>query len=336
VETLATGLDVPWAIDFAADGRAFITERPGRIRIFADGQLQPGAWAAPEVYAVNEAGLLGLALDPNFESNHRFYVALSYGIGGGRHANRLVRMREEHGISMIDAVLLDGVVGATQHDGGRVKIGPDGKIYWTTGDSGDDTLPQDTRSLNGKILRLNTDGSIPSDKPIPGSPIYSYGHRNSQGLAWHPDTGELFATEHGPSSNPLCCRDEVNLIRPGGNYGWPEITGDERQEGMLSPVWQSGTRETWAPSGATFATHGPWAGSLVFTGLRGESLYRLTFDAAAPDHPINLERYLASQYGRLRDVAEGPDGALYVLTNNRDAFGTPGPDDDRLLRVTVH
>jgi aldose sugar dehydrogenase len=335
VEVLATGLEVPWAVDFAPDGRALITERPGRIRVFSDGHIQDGVWAAPEVVSVSEAGLLGLAIDPDFATNHRVYVALSYRLPNGGHANRLVRMHEENGKGIMDAVLLDGVMGSTQHDGGRVRIGPDSMIYWTTGDSGNGDLSQDVRSLNGKILRVNLDGSIPSDNPIPGSPIYSYGHRNPQGLAWQPGTQDLYATEHGPSGNPDCCQDEVNRILPGQNYGWPVITAEETREGLVSPVWQSGLSETWAPSGAAFVTQGPWEGSLLFTGLRGESLYRLVFDPAAPSRPVSLEGYLKEQFGRLRDVAQGPDGAFYVLTNNRDAFGSPTREDDRLLRVAV-
>jgi glucose/arabinose dehydrogenase len=180
-------------------------------------------WAAPEVVSVSEAGLLGLAIDPDFATNHRVYIALSYRLPNGGHANRLVRMHEENGKGVMEAVLLDGVMGSTQHDGGRVHIGPDSMIYWTTGDSGNGDLSQDVRSLNGKILRVNLDGSIPSDNPIPGSPIYSYGHRNPQGLAWQPGTQDLYATEHGPGGNPDCCQDEVNRIPPGQNYGWPVI-----------------------------------------------------------------------------------------------------------------
>jgi glucose/arabinose dehydrogenase len=335
VETLATGLEVPWAIAFATDGRAFVTERPGRIRIVVNGQLEPEPWAVPDVAKTNEGGVLGLALDPDFDSNQRVYVALSVRSADGAHANRLVRMRDQDGTGAIEAVLLDGVRGAAQHDGGRVRIGPDGKIYWTTGDSGSPELSQDQRSLNGKILRINLDGSIPSDNPIPGSPVYSYGHRNPQGLAWQPGTEQLFATEHGPSGHPSCCQDEINAIQPGANFGWPEIVGAERREGMITPFWESGLGETWAPSGADFVASGPWSGSLLFTGLRGEALYRMVFDPNDPSRAVSLERYLHEEFGRLRDVVQGPDGAFYVLTNNRDAFGTPTSEDDRLLRVTL-
>jgi glucose/arabinose dehydrogenase len=214
------------------------------------------------------------------------------------------------------------VGGSSIHDGGRVKFGPDGKLYWTTGDAGSPQLAQSLSSLNGKILRLNADGSIPADNPFPDSYVYSYGHRNPQGLAWEPGSGRLYATEHGPSA-----RDEVNYIEPGKNYGWPVITGDQAQNNMVTPLINSGSN-TWAPSGAAFVTSGPWAGSLLFAGLRGESLFRLTINGLA------LERYYANEFGRLRDVVMGSDGAIYILTNNRDGRGSPRSGDDRILRLT--
>jgi len=202
------------------------------------------------------------------------------------------------------------------------------------GEAGNMPSAQDLRTLSGKILRINPDGNIPADNPIPGSPIYSYGHRNPQGLAWQPGTKRLYATEHGPSGEKGCCQDEVNLIEPGKNYGWPTITGDQNRAGMVSPVIQSTTSETWAPTGATFVTSGPWRGALLFTGLRGQTLYRLTLDPADPTKTKGLDRFFAGQYGRLRDVADGPDGAIYILTSNGDGRGNLPPDGDRVLRLT--
>lgn len=335
IQKLVSGLDTPWAIDFAADGRAFITERPGRIRIVKDGLLLAEPWMIVPVAEVSEAGLLGLALDPQFAGNGFVYVAYTYRTDGALR-NRLVRLREDPatGKGVFDRVLLDSVSGAANHDGGRVKFGPDGKLYWTMGDAQDAGLAQNRSSLNGKILRLDPDGAIPADNPFPGSPVYSFGHRNPQGLAWQPGTGLLFATEHGPSGGQGCCQDEINLIEPGKNYGWPVITGDRAAEGMVSPVIHSGTTETWAPSGMAFVTAGPWAGSLVFTGLRGQALYRLTLDPHDPRRALALERLFQGQFGRLRDVAQGPDGALYLLTSNADGRGNPGAEGDSVLRVT--
>ena len=255
IETLASGLNTPWAIDFASDGRIFITERPGRIRIVAAGQLRAEAWMTLDVATGGESGLLGLALDPKFSENRFVYVAYSYRTGMFAMRNRLVRLREDVKTAkgVLDKVLLDGVAGANNHDGGRVKFGPDGKLYWTTGDAQKSDAAQQLNSLNGKILRLNPDGGIPADNPLANSYVYSYGHRNSQGLAWQPVSGRLYATEHGPSGFQGCCRDEVNLIEAGKNYGWPEIRGEETKAGMIAPVIQAGTNETWAPTGATFA-----------------------------------------------------------------------------------
>jgi glucose/arabinose dehydrogenase len=334
-ETIVRGLDTPWAMDFAPDGRIFISERPGRIRIVEHGQLQREPWITLEVASGGESGLLGLALDPQFAKNRYIYVAYSYRGGTFTLRNRLVRLREDAktGKGAFDKTLIDSVAGASNHDGGRVRFGPDGKLYWTMGDAQTSRYAQDVRSLNGKILRLNADGSMPADNPFPNSYVYSYGHRNPQGLAWQPGTGRLYATEHGPSGFQGCCRDEVNLIEPGKNYGWPEIRGDETKAGMVSPVIQAGSSETWAPSGATFVSRSPWAGSLLFTGLRGQTLYRVVFDPNDPRKVQSFARLFSRRFGRLRDVVEAPDKTLYLLTSNRDGRGNPAPDDDRVIRL---
>jgi glucose/arabinose dehydrogenase len=335
-QVLVRGLDTPWAIDFAADGRIFVTERVGRIRVVEGGQLRPEPWMTLPVTATGEAGLMGLALDPQFAQNRFVYVAYTYRAATGRLQNRLVRLREDPttGKGSLDKVLIDNVAGANNHDGGRVKFGPDGRLYWSMGDAQTARLAQDLSSLNGKILRLNSDGTIPTDNPFPNSYVYSYGHRNPQGLAWQPTTQRLYATEHGPSGFQGCCRDEVNYIEPGKNYGWPEIRADETREGMVRPVIHAGTSETWAPAGATFVTSGPWAGSLLFTGLRGQTLYRVVVDANDPRKTEKFERLLFRQFGRLRDIVEGPDGNLYLLTSNRDGRGSPRDDDDRVIRLS--
>ena len=335
IDVLIKGLDTPWAIDFAPDGRIFITERGGRIRVLERGHLRPDPWMTLDVASSGEAGLLGLALDPRFAQNFFLYVAYTYRTASGKMQNRLVRLREDakSGKGQLDKVLIDNVAAANNHDGGRVKFGPDGKLYWSMGDAQESPRAQNLSSLNGKILRLNPDGSIPKDNPFANSYVYSYGHRNPQGLAWQRKTGRLYATEHGPSGFQGCCRDEVNFIEPGKNYGWPQVRGDETREGMVSPVIHAGTSETWAPAGASFATRGPWAGSLLFTGLRGQTLYRLPLDPNDPRKAGLLERHFYRRFGRLRDVVEGPDGNLYLLTSNRDGRGNPSEDDDRLIRL---
>lgn len=330
ISDFVTGLESPWSMAFAPDGRVFITERAGNVRVVTDGRLNEQPWMTLNVAAVGEAGLLGIALDPDFATNNFVYVAYTYRDSEGNLKNRLVRLRDEPGEKrgVMDMVLLEDINAGSNHDGGRVKFGPDGKIYWTMGDAGDADTAQDVSSLNGKILRINPDGTIPEDNPFPGSPVYSYGHRNPQGLAWQPGTDRLYATEHGSSAT-----DEVNFIEAGNNYGWPVIRGDETRVNMISPVIHSGN-VTWAPSGAIFVASGPWEGSLLFTGLRGQSLYRLELN---PDDPLKVESFeilFSGEYGRLRDVVQGPDGDIFILTNNTDGRGSPGPGDDRILRLT--
>ncbi|HEX6513225.1 MAG TPA: PQQ-dependent sugar dehydrogenase [Chloroflexota bacterium] len=333
VQVVATGLRAPWALDFAPDGRMLFTERVGRIRVTQNGAVQAQPWATLEVTEQpgSEWGLLGLTLDPNFAANHYVYV---YYTAAGGGPNRVVRMIDQNGAGVVDKVLLDGIPAGSNHDGGRVKFGPDGKLYVTTGESGNPDLSPNLGSLGGKTLRINSDGSIPADNPFPGSPVWSYGHRNVEGIAWRPEGG-LYITEHGPSSGPpFCCHDEINLIQPGGNYGWPAAYGVAHDSRFVDPVMESGASATWAPSGAAFAGSGALRGSLLFTGLRSQALHRVVFGGDGRT-PVFQEQLLRGQYGRLRDVEPAPDGSFYVLTSNRDGRGSPTAEDDRILRVAL-
>jgi glucose/arabinose dehydrogenase len=279
------------------------------------------------VAATGEAGLLGLALDPGYQDNHYLYLYFTYRQGRALQ-NRVVRLAEMGGSTEDQVVLLDGISGATIHNGGRIKFGPDGKLYISTGDAAQPSLSQDLTSLVGKVLRLNPDGSIPADNPFSGSPVFSYGHRNPQGLAWQPGTDKLYATEHGPRGH-----DEVNLLQAGGNYGWPEVRGQEGEGTAFSaPVLESGG-STWAPSGAAFCDgpcHPGLSGRFLFAGLRSTALWWVDLDS---QQPVQARPLLEGRYGRIRDVVQGPDGSLYLLTSNRDGRGSPSPEDDRLLRV---
>ncbi len=340
VQLIAGGLEVPWAVDLAPDGRLFVTERPGRVRIVklgAGGGLQAEPWARVPARANpdSERGLLGIALDPDFATSGFVYLYYSYTSTGGGTLNRLVRLRDQGGKGVDETTLLDNIPGSSNHDGGRIRFGPDGKLYVASGDGEQEQRAQDRNSLGGKILRLNKDGSIPSDNPFPGSAVFSFGHRNVQGLAWHPDTKALYATEHGPSGFfPACCNDEVNRIEAGANYGWPIVTGQPNDARFKDPVVWSGRTDTWAPSGAAFATvAGPLRGSLLFSALRGQHLHRVVF---AADGKIAFEeRLLVNAYGRLRDVYELSTGEFLILTSNRDGRGRPAQDDDRILLVTL-
>jgi aldose sugar dehydrogenase len=334
VEVVASGLRVPWALAFAPDGRLFFTERPGRIRVIEKGQLRPDPVATLPVVSSGEGGLLGLALDPGFARNGALYVMYTHGSGSSAR-NRISRLTLRDTQAVEEVVLLEGILGAGVHDGGRLKVGPDGKLYATTGDASQRDLAQAKETLNGKILRLNLDGSIPADNPFPGSPVYSYGHRNPEGLAWQPGTGRLYETEHGPTGEMgLCCLDEVNLIAPGANYGWPVVTGSPHDARFVDPVLDSGS-DTWAPSGAAFYEGDlfpAWRGDLFFGALRGQHLHRLRLGADGRT-VLQEERLFEGRFGRLRDVVLGPEGALYLTTSNQDGRGQPAADDDRILRV---
>jgi glucose/arabinose dehydrogenase len=340
VETFISGLEVPWSLAFASDGRLFISERPGRVRVATSGQLDPNPWMTLPVSASGEGGLMGLALDPDFAHDPWVYVCYTFD-DAGMQANRISRLHELNGRGDREEILLDRFPGAIIHNGCRLKFGPDGKLYATTGDSFQRSLAQDLGSLAGKILRLNREGTVPSDNPFgPASLVYSYGHRNPQGLAFDPQNGALFETEHGPSGEVgFGDYDEVNIIVAGGNYGWPVVVGAPGLAAYRDPLLAF-PNVAVPPAGATFytATLIPqWTGNFFFTSLRGEHLQRVVLDANH-EQVVAIERlfeqdFYGGVYGRLRDVLQGPEGALYVATSNRDGRGQPAADDDRVLRI---
>jgi glucose/arabinose dehydrogenase len=302
VEVVAEGLEVPWEIAWLPDGRALITERPGRIR-FLDGPVI----AEVPVSALGEGGLMGLALDPEFETQPFVYLYFTTDEG-----LQLERWRFEDDRMTREASLIDGVIEAGPiHDSGRIAFGPDRALYVATGDAGNPDLAQDPNSLNGKYLRLIDYRGGPVRPEV-----LTLGHRNPQGFDWQPDTGLLFSTEHGPSGD-----DEINEIREGSNYGWPAVTGEDHGQ-YVAPL--KVYNPSVAPSGATF-----WRGEFYFATLRGESLRRVELDDGSEDVLLDGE------YGRLRTVRVGPDDALYVLTSNRDGRGSPAESDDRVLRLTA-
>lgn len=333
IELISEDLFVPWGIDFSPDGRVFFTERPGRIRIIQNGHLLSKPWLTLRVSQTSDpsGGLFGLALHPLFTENHFAYVAYTQKLPNGKVMNRLARLREQpDGTGIFDSVLLEhSLPNGESHYGGCVKFGPDGKLYWTTGDLGHPDVSQDLSHLAGKILRLNPDGTIPDDNPFPGSPIYSYGHRNPQGLAWQPRTEHLYSIEHGPAY-----RDELNYIQAGENYGWPEIVGDNSLSEMRTPALHSGDNETWAPAGAIIVTQGYLRDSMLFTGLKGMTLYRAILSPTVPGKVIDLKRLLVNKYGRLRALAEGPDGSIYLGTSNGDGIGSEEPGREKLFRIS--
>ena len=332
VETIAENLKVPWEIEFTPDERIFFTERTGQLRVIQDGELLSEPIISLKVSRI-EGGLLGLALDPNFSENNFLYLYYSY-FDGPEIYNRVVRYTEFENNLSEEKILLDKIPGSQWHDGGRIKFGPDGKLYIATGDAANWNLAQDLDSLAGKILRINSDGTIPEDNPIENSAIFSYGHRNPQGIDWHPDSGILVATEHGPSGERGVAHDEINVIISGKNYGWPDIIGDESSEGLENPIIHSGD-DTWAPSGAAFYDSdeiSEWYGKYFVATLRGNHLRMLDVDLENNQVSSSTELFF-EEFGRLRNAAMGPDGHLYIMTSNQDGRGSPSQNDDRIMRI---
>ena len=311
---VARGLEVPWDIAFLPGGDLLITERPGRlVRMGPDGTSR---WSVP-VEGVDpnvEGGLLGLALHPGFATNGWVYLYLTTA-----EDDRVVRYRLGDGGALTEkAVMLEGIPRGHIHNGGRIRFGPDGFLYATTGEGGTSARARDPASLGGKILRLSDDG-----RPAPGNPfggyVYTIGHRDPEGITWAED-GTLWETEHGASGF-----DEINVIRAGADYGWPEVQGKGSADGVTAPVATSGGNVTWAPASAEWVD-----GRLFFGGLRGEALY-----VAVPgaDGGVEVRAHLVGRLGRVRTVRLGPDGRLWILTSNRDGRGTAHDGDDQVLVV---
>jgi glucose/arabinose dehydrogenase len=337
VETVVGNLEVPWSIVFTPDGRMLFTERPGRVRVFEKGKLRPEPLAViADVEPTGESGLMGLTLHPQFAGNHLLYLSYAYKSGGDERV-RVVRFRET-GAELTDRkVIIEDLPAAQYHAGTRLRFGPDGKLYVTTGDATTREIAQRLNSLGGKVLRLNDDGTVPPDNPFVGRSdarpeIWTYGHRNSQGIDWQPGTGLLFETEHGPSGfDGPGGGDEVNIVERGKNYGWPVIHHRETKAGMESPLLEY--TPACAPASGAFyrgSALPQLKGNFFFGCLRGEGLQRIVLDGR---RVVSEERLLRGQYGRIRDVAEGPDGALYFSTSNRDGRGNPARDDDRIMRL---
>jgi len=334
VETVVANLEVPWSIVWAPDGRMIFTERPGRLRVYKDGKLQPQPlFVVPDVEPQGESGLMSVALHPQFATNHFLY--LSYAFTGQQV--RVVRYRETANGLTDRKVIIDNIPAAQFHAGCRLRFGPDGKLYITTGDATERELAQRLDSIAGKILRLNDDGTVPPDNPFVGQSnarpeIWAYGSRNAQGIDFQPGTGLLFETEHGPSGfDGPGGGDEFNLIERGKNYGWPTIDHRATKPGMESPLLEY--TPACAPASGMFyrASQFPqFRGNFFFGCLRGERIIRVALDGR---RVVSQENLLEGKYGRIRDIAEGPDGLIYFSTSNRDGRGRPASDDDRILRL---
>lgn len=335
IEEVARDLYVPWSIVFTSQERMLITERSGAIRVIENGKLrQTPLKTFPQISARSEEGLMGMTLDPDYETNKYLYVAYAYPQKNGL-AVRVVRFTDEGSDLTGEKIIIDAIPAAQNHAGTRLRFGPDKKLYITTGDASDRAIAQDMGSLGGKILRVNADGTIPADNPYSDSPIWSYGHRNSQGLDWHPVTKELYATEHGPSLfDGPAGGDEVNRIEEGANYGWPLVSHENTYEGTEAPLVLY--TPAVAPASGMFYSSDvipQFTNSFFFGGLRGQGLFRVVFDEKNPDVVLVNEKLEEISVGRIRDVATGPDGYIYFSTSNRDGRGNAAAGDDKIYRI---
>ena len=323
--TVATGLKSPWGLVQLPDGTLLVASRDtGRIS-----RVDPTTHTVTEIGMVpgvshtqgGENGLLGLALSPDFGADHLVYAYFST-----ESDNRIARMLYDptrpsgEQLGAPDTILRDIPTG-TLHNGGRIAFGPDGMLYAGTGETGQGPLAQNASSLGGKILRMTPDGQPPADNPTQGSLVYSPGHRNVQGLAWDAD-GRLWASEFGQDT-----WDELNLIQPGKNYGWPVVEGIAHRAGYVDPVEQWRTDDA-SPSGVAYA-----AGSIWMASLKGERLWRIPLDGAKP--AADPQSFFVGTYGRLRTVIAVDDHTLLATTSNTDNRGTPKSGDDRILRIAV-
>ncbi len=338
VERVATGLEVPWGIAFLPGGDALVTERPGRVRLLHGGALEPSPVATIEVAESGEGGLLGIAADPAFAENRRFYLYATVE-KGGRGVNRVTRwvLSSDGRAAREDRVLLDDIRAGTFHDGGRIRFGPDGMLYVATGDAREPGSAQGP-GPNGKILRIDPDGGVPRGNPVAGSPVFIRGVRNVEAFDWL-DARTLAIADNGPSGEMLRTGgDEISVARAGANLGWPDAWRCEAREGMTAPLLAF--VEAMPPGGASFYRGDlipAWKGSLLVGTLRSRHLHRVEIgqDGRLVAHEVYLRGDPPAGLGRIREVVQGPDGALWVTTSNCDGRGTCPVEKDVVARIVA-
>jgi glucose/arabinose dehydrogenase len=334
IEPFVKELEVPWSIVFTDASRILVNERPGRLRVIENGVLRKEPVKEfSDISSGSEEGLMGLALDPDYISNKLIYISYAYEKSGKLWV-KVVRYKD-NGISLSDdTMIFDGIPAEQYHAGCRLKFGPDKKLYITTGDAGERKYAQELDKLNGKILRINADGSIPADNPFLNSPVWSYGHRNPQGIDWFPGTEVMWSTEHGPSGfDGPGGGDEVNVIVKGKNYGWPEVSHTESKEGMVSPLLVFTPAE--APASGMFYKSGKisdFKNTFLFGCLKGEGIMVVNVDENDPAKQVSFKK-IADTYGRIRDITEGPDGYIYFSSSNKDGRGSVQDGDDKIYRI---
>jgi len=334
IEEFVQNLEVPWTMVFTSDVRMLVTERAGRVREIVDEAVNPQPLIAfSDTANSDEEGLMGMVLDPNYASNRNIYVCYAYFING-EIRDRVVKLIDNNTKLEIDRVLLENIPAAQYHAGCALRFGPDGKLYVSTGDATDRQIAQDLNSLGGKILRLNADGTIPPDNPFPNSFIYSLGHRNPQGIDFHPISGMLFESEHGPSGfDGPGGGDEINIIKPGANYGWPEVSHEESSPEFIDP--ELVFTPAFAPGSGTFYSFNvlpQFRNNFLVGGLRGEGIIRVITNMQGTD-VVAFEKIPEIQFGRIRAITQGPDGFIYFATSNRDGRGDIHDGDDKIYRI---
>jgi aldose sugar dehydrogenase len=322
---IAKNLEIPWALDFLPDGDIIFTERPGRVKTIdsATGTIKQ-VGTIPDVRTGAESGLLGIVRHPQFVTNSYIYVYYSYDNGGAIN-NKVVRYKLVNNLLTEPQTIIEGIPGGDYHNGGRMRFGPDGYLYITTGDGNNTANPQNTASLGGKILRVKDDGTAAPGNPF-NNRTYTYGHRNPQGITWNGNV--MYETEHGPSGTESCC-DEVNRIEIGKNYGWPDVRGSETKDGTMLNLLNSGpsANDTWAPSGTAF-----YNGHIFFGGLKGEALYEVQPEG---DSATIVATHFKHELGRIREVIVGPDNQLYITTSNKSTQGgTQQAEDDKIIKLS--
>lgn len=314
------GLNDPVALAASADSRIFVTEAGGALRLIRLGALEPGSWFSLPFNPDNQARprFGGVALHPSFPSVPKVYVTAAYTREGKRFAGIIVL--EEIGMEgSLDSFLMDDVVIPENHDPGRIKFGPDGGLYWSLADDPAASKAQDPASYLGKILRISLDGTVPTDNPTPGSYIYASGFKAAYGMAWSPLNLQPYGTDYGAGNfrNNGPGRDEVNILEPGKNYGYPLLKGSEAKAGFVAPLQNSTSARGWATNGAAFIATGKWEGSFLMAGGAGaELIFRFVFDAKDPKKTLWGEEHLTRQKGPFMDVTALPDGRFLVLTKS--------------------
>ena len=337
VEVWQQNLDVPWELVFLPESnRALVTERDGRVLEIIDDELQSEVYLDLNIDSRGEGGLMGMTHHPDFPEEPYIYLMYTYTNNNGNLYNRVSRFQDQNHQGVEEEIIIDQLPAGNYHDGGRIAFGPDKMLYITTGDTFNREIAQNLDNLGGKILRLTPEGKIPEDNPFKESPVYSLGHRNPQGLAWHPKTEELFISDHGPSGEEgLQAKDRIKVVEAGSNFGWPDKIGYFEDGEYANPLimWEKAV----PPSGMTF-----YQEKLYVATLRTQSLVRISLSRENDNFGVEKIEHLfndgqgSSSYGRIRTAVAGPDGYLYFLTNNLDGRGNPRENDDKILRFKIN